>query len=131
MTQALKDVLDVILDDLVTQLTTEQATYLGNNERYWQGKATHTTPPADGVSTICNLGAKPTDQAEAWDDMTGLTIPTTLPVCLEVHTYDAPAGKGYVVIGTAIESGVTYNKAINVGPLTARSHDWEVVSIGI
>src|SRR3990170_7182370 len=85
------------IDDLVTQLSTIQSTYEGAKDKYWQGVACPTTTPADGSTVASTTTVKPTDQSEDWTNINGVgqgvTLDASLPVKLEVHTYDGPQGK--------------------------------------
>ncbi len=43
----------------------------------------------------------------------------------EVHEYDGPFGKGFVIIYTHTEAGKTFVKRLHHGPETYRAHDWK------
>ncbi len=123
ITQILKDQVDPVIDDLVTQLTSIQSTYKTTNNKYWQGIACVPILPADGNEEASDLTLKPTDQTETWSDES-ISLASTLPVCLQVDSYDGPQGLGYVVSGVVIEDTRTYQRTVNVGPETYRTQVW-------
>ena len=128
LSQTLKDQIDPILDDLVTDLASIQSTYKTANDKYWQGVPCVSITPADGNEESTDLTVKPTDQDENWNDE-AISLASTLPVHLQVDSYDGPQGFGYVVIGIVIEATRTYRRSVNVGPETYRNQNWTDVTL--
>src|SRR3972149_11376192 len=105
LSQTLQTSANAIIDDVVTQLSTLQDTYKNDpgQGKYWQGITVTASTPADGANVATDLTKKPTDQETTWQGV-GVTLAASIPVQVEVHTYDGPSGKGYVVCGMVIES---------------------------
>ena len=127
ISQTLKDQCDPLIDTLVTDLVSIQSTYKTANNKYWQGIACVPILPADGNEESSDLTVKPTDQAENWNDES-ISLASTLPVCLQVDSYDGPQGLGYVVSGVVIEATRTYKRSVNIGPETYRTQIWTDVT---
>ena len=125
LSQTLKDQVDPVIDDLVTQLTSIQSTYKTANNKYWQGIDCVPILPADGTSQSADLTVKPTDQVESWNDEL-ITLTATLPVRLQVHTYNGPLGHGYDVVGTVKSENEIWSRCVSVG-LETRSYDWKLI----
>lgn len=122
----IRDAVDAKLATLWPTVQARQATYAANhNGRYFQLLPTHLILPADGLETaLANLLAKPSYQAESGADFGGW--PATLPMCLTIHQYDGPQGRGYAGICEVVVSGTTYWRAAQVGPETWRAFGWSV-----
>lgn len=110
-----------------TQLQNRQTAYLGARGRYFQGIKTHVVTPADGDETAPDLTGRPTDQAETWTGA-GFNLPATLPMALQIDTYDGPQGKGYVGILWVQIGGQLWRRSAQVGPETWRARAWEQVT---
>ena len=105
-----------------------QEGYYSKNGRYAQGLFTHSTPPIDeNMEPPDQLDLKPEDQDEAWEDLAASVIPATMLSRMRIDTYRSPAGHGYVVVLEKIINNETYERSHNVGPETAKSHDWTVI----
>jgi hypothetical protein len=117
---------------LAPKVASVQATYAASHSgRFWQGIITPTTPPDDGALVNPDLGKKPTDQPEDWDDVfTGPNaLPTTnWPNSLRIDVYNGPSGQGYVVVGVYTKGGETWGRSINIGPETYRDLPWIAVT---
>ena len=124
LSQVLKDQIDPVIDDLVTQLVSIQSTYKTANDKYWQGITCVATLPADGNEESSDLTVKPTDQAETWDDES-ISLAATLPVRLQVHVYDGPSGHGYDIVGTVKSGTEIWVRCVSIGSET-RSYDWRL-----
>ena len=128
LSDSLKTIVEAKMNNLLSQLSTIQPTYKGNEDRYWQGLSCVATIPADGGTVATDPTVKPTDQTENWSNVNGVnngvTLDVSLPVSLQVDVYDGPNGQGYVVIGQVEEAGRIYQKSVNVGAETFREHDW-------
>lgn len=107
-----------------TQLQNRQAAYLGTHGRYFQGIKTHAVTPADGDETAPALTRRPTDQTENWSDA-GFNLPATLPMALQIDTYDGPQGKGFVAVLTVQIDGQLWRRSAQVGPELWRGGVWE------
>lgn len=125
---SLKTTVDAKLDALVTDVSSPQSTYKTANGKHWQGIRCISTIPADGGTLATDLTVKPTDQSEDWTNINGagqgVSVDATLPVCLQVDTYNGPQGHGYVVSGLVVENTRTFSREVNIGPETYREHDW-------
>ena len=126
LSQTLKDQVDPIIDDLVTQLTSIQSTYKTGNAKYWQGLPCVSIIPSDGIEESTDLTVKPTDQTETWNDE-AISLAATLPVCLQVNVYDGPLGHGYTVIAVVKEAGQTYSRSVDTGH-ESRTEAWAPVN---
>jgi hypothetical protein len=113
---------DAVLATLQTNLVSIQATHLASNGRYWQGKQTPSSVPAEGVKPAPDLSLKPLG-GQSWQEK-AVPLPAGLECSVEVQEYVGPKGKGYVVLGRIILSGRTYAKVVNVGPEVERNQDW-------
>ena len=113
---------------LITDLAVVQPAYFSLYGRYWQGKRTHITPPADGTKTRADLDTTPTDQSETWKHM-GINLPTDTEASYSVSVYHTRAGHGYIIHADVLISGIHHRKSVNVGPDTSRTHTWQTFKI--
>lgn len=113
---------DAKLADAWGVIQTRQEAYYAVNGRYWQGLRTHAAVPIDGAEATPDIGTRtPRDQGSPWP----LAIRTaSLPMALQVHCYDGPAGQGYQAIVTVQIAGRTWMRSAQVGPETWRQHGW-------
>jgi len=133
LSTALKDAVDLEISDLQTQLTTKQADYLAANGKYWQGIAWTPSIPQDGATVATDATVSPTDQTADWTDA-GITVPANAKGRLEVHAYNGPSGKGYVIVATVKETDTSvtpnvvrkYSRSVGVGP-ESRDFAWAEV----
>lgn len=114
---------DTKLNAAWAHVQTRQAAYLTSRGRYFQGVRTHAVTPSDGLETPPSPLGRPSDQSESWLEA-GYSLPVTMPMCLEIHTYHGPHGKGYVAVLTVRISGHTWRRVQNVGPETWRTRAW-------
>lgn len=113
------------------QIQPKQAAFLAARGKYWQGIRTTvlTALPnnltADGTTAevVPDTSVHPTDQAETWADA-NISLGATIPMALEIHTYDGLGGMGYVGIVYVKVNGTTYVRAQNNGPQTWRTFAW-------
>jgi hypothetical protein len=119
---------DKVVDDLVSQLSSKQASYFLQKGYYFQGLMVSTTTPEDGATISPDKSVKPIGdvQTDTWTTA-GITLPVTMPCNLWIDYYDGPKGKGYMVNAMVIDRGVTYIRSVNVGPETERTQNWTAV----
>ena len=111
---------DAEIQAVLSKIEERQTESLSADGRFWQGKNTHSEDPEDGsITTADRLDEKPTDQALGWPSG-GVSD----SISLEVHVYDGPAGKGWVLIARVKSAGRSYIKSINNGPESYRNADW-------
>ena len=96
-----------------------------NKGIHFQGIVTPATPPDDGASVVPDLTKKPTDQAEAWEDLfTGLTALDSPWACsMQIDVYDGPLGKGWTLTARATKDNILMSKVWSFGP-EERGTDW-------
>jgi len=97
----LQTTIDNELAALISDLAIKQPAYFAAYARYWQGKRTHTTPPADGIPTAAYT----------------------------VHAYNTRAGQGYVIHADVIISGVYHRKSVAIGPATWLTQTWRTAKV--
>lgn len=101
------------LSAVISQLAVYQANYAQtHNGRFWQGIRTHPILPVDGNETAPDKTRKPTDQVEDWS---GVTLPSSMPIAVEVHIHDGPQGAGYTVFGEIEIAKRLYRRAMGIG----------------
>lgn len=131
---AVKTAVDARLATLWTnQVQPKEATYLASHGRYWQGIRTtdlaslpnNLTADATTAEVAPDTSVHPTDQAETWATA-NINLGATIPMALEIQTYEGPGGKGYVGIVYVKVNGTTYVRAQNNGPETWRTQAWQV-----
>ena len=124
---ALTDNIDTLIAALTPTITTRQGVYSGARAgRFFQGVRIHTNIPADGVATVPDrLSSHPTDQAEDWT-VFNIGVGAAINFSLEIHYYNGPSGKGYIVLVWVIEGGQKKVRSVNFGP-EARDAPWRVV----
>ena len=126
---------DVLLDNLYQQLLTLQEKYktedvtedLGIDDegnpltriykrnKFFQLLETHTTIPADNITTAEDVDGKtPTDQSETYADF-GLVLPAKMPMSISISPYESPIGWGFELRAKVIDDGVEYQRVINYG----------------
>ena len=139
--KALRDQLEADKKTITDDLSVKQARYLRKYGRYWQGIATHDTPPSDGVATRANYrrvagsNAKPTSPevfAErqiggSWDEFLTASKASDLGVSIACDEYVGTRGAGYVIRTELIQDDNRYVKLENNGPETYREQDWTLV----
>lgn len=102
-----------------------QAAYFSRERRYAQCIATSSNGPGDGGRKAPELTRAPTDQPNAWEALLqGSRMQSTWLSTMRIDVYDGPQGKGYVVTSHYGDGGRVFERAINHGPETYRSHDW-------
>lgn len=109
-----KDRADSIIDKLREDVWGVQASYIAENGRYWQAARVDCSKD--------ELSKAHTDE-ESWSEM-GISPKTEdFPVNLEIHNYDGPSGKGYLIIGNFTFAGEKWARAEGFGP-EKRSVAW-------
>lgn len=115
----IRDAINVRLSTLWPAIQARQAAYAAShNGDYWQGLATHTgNPPLDNTDTACNnLQTRARPNLPRWTDVWP-SIPTSLPFRLEMHEYNGPRGKGYLLVVTIRISGLgVWQRVLSFGP---------------
>lgn len=119
----IRQAVDTKLANLWSAIQTRQDSYFSANGRFWQGIRTHSATPADGTESLPDVGtAQPHYQSGApWP--TGIRT-TALPMSIEVHQYDGPAGRGYQATVYVTIGGRTWTRTAQSGPETWRAHGW-------
>lgn len=128
-----RNVVDAELADLwQNQIVPRQDIYFANHGKYWQGLRTGILTampdnPDDGTTTVVRIAplvlTHPTDQIETWVDA-GIDLGTSVPMILQIDTYDGPLGKGYVGTVWAMWDGNAFSRSQNRGPETWWTEDW-------
>jgi hypothetical protein len=131
-----RNFVDARLANLWTnQVVPRQNAFFAAHGRYWQGLVTSDlldlpNNPDSGdpgvLETVPLVLRHPTDQPETWTDA-GINLGATIPMALEIHTYDGPLGKGYVGYVWARWAGELYMRCQNFGPETWRTLAWHRV----
>lgn len=131
-----RDFVDARLTDLWTnQVVPRQNVYFGNHGRYWQGIITTNLPDLPNnpqnanpvvLEVVPDILRAPTDQPTNWQQA-GLNLGATIPMALEIHTYDGPEGMGYVGFVWARWNGNTYMRCQAFGPEKWRTLAWHRV----
>jgi hypothetical protein len=112
-----------------TKIDNYQLSYASTStgRKFFQGLATHSTVPGNGsVAAPDWLDRHPTDQKESWPASI-FSASTTIPAAVEIHTYDGPSGKGYVIFLRVTINGRLWERAINSGPERYREQAWTIV----
>jgi hypothetical protein len=123
-----RDTIDERLAVLWGHVQTREAAFLSGRGRYFQGLRTPVLTPVDGGERVPDSTRKPTDQAQSWADA-GFSLPATMPMSLEIHTYDGPGGKGYVAVVEVEFNGRIWRRAQQHGAETWRSHGWRQLPV--
>lgn len=126
---ALLDTIYADYQEIETSLIGAQTNYYTDYGNYYQGIATHSTPPADGNPRPPNKNAKPPDQSESWrefEQLYGFDLPATMKYSLQVDAYISDGGHGYIATVEATVSGIVWIKHINYGGETYNQIDWYI-----
>lgn len=100
------------------QILPRERAYFSAKGRYWQGIITtdlaslpnNRDADASTAEVAPGISRKPTDQAETWSDA-GLSLGATIPMAIEIHTYDGPNGRGFVGLVWVRHNGNVYSRA--------------------
>lgn len=111
--QQIKSAGSALLDNVLADLSVNQARYFQENGMYWQGLSSEVP------------GAKPSDVSEDWSTMA--QIPVGSRFSFRTDVYQSPKGKGYFVTIQTVEKGRLYEKVVNFGAETGFEHDWVYV----
>ena len=95
--------------------------------RFFQGIRTPALIPSDGATAPPDLTLKPTDQPESWADAK-IALDAQVEVALQCDVYDGPLGRGYVLSAIVEYNGRRWQRALNSGPESWRTHLWRDVS---
>ncbi len=112
----IRNAVDTRLAQLWTLIQSHQAVYFANHGVYWQGIGTPTQVPQDGNGALVDFTVHPVYQSDDWSAADFATIPSTLPMMIEVHQHIAPDGFGFTGIATVVISSATWKRAQGVGP---------------
>lgn len=126
--QQITDAVDSKLATLWTAIQNRQDTFFATNNRFWEGRRSHSVIPADGTETLPDIGTSANTGSTAWP--TAIRN-TALPMALEVTAYDGPNGKGYVATVTVTVAGQTWQRSAQVGGETWRAEGWHQVQSGL
>ena len=113
---------DAFLDGLLPQLRTAQAARAESG--YWQGAPTPANWPTRTVRREPDLTACVLSHKESWADLGLKDLPAAWPCTAEVHTYDGPMGRGWLLVATVRDGTEAYRRILNEGPETAMARDW-------
>lgn len=120
--------IDAQVDVFLPHLAAFESNYLAVHGQYYQGLQSHSTAP-DTITPPDGLDDHPTYQNDdlgvLWE---AAALPWEIGWAFSVSTYDGPEGKGYVLTISTVIEGVTYQRAVNVGPETYRAADWYEVT---
>lgn len=122
---------DAQIEVMLPYLSAFQTEYHTINGRYYQALTSNTTAP-DVPVVPDGINASPTDQVESlaffWDSA---ALPDTLAWSFRIDTYAGPDGEGYVLTVDTVVNDVTYERAINFGPVSEdyRAANWYPVVI--
>lgn len=123
----IKQAVDDKLLQLWAAIQSKEDDYASSHRgRYWQGLITHSVLPADGISTLPDVGTKaPTDQPAPWP----LALRnTTMPMAIIIDVYDGPLGVGYQATVKVIVAGTIWARTAQVGPENYRTQGWREVT---
>lgn len=110
------------LAQLWASIQTKQDNYLATHGTYWQGLKTHTVYPADGNTSIPNVGSNsPSYQNDPWPNA---ILIQSLPMAIEIHQYIGPNGRGYVGFVYVTIAGNTFYRSQDSGPEPWRTQGW-------
>lgn len=120
---------DALIDTVRTKVSAKQDNFFVNRARYWQGFPTHGQHPAHTTSKWGNavpdrLSGQGGSDYDNWISVTPDLSAVEIPCSFRCDQYTAPDAKGYVLIATFTYNGVSWTKAINVGPRTDFGSDW-------
>jgi hypothetical protein len=106
-----------------------QSQYFEMTGAYFQGVPTHDDPPADGYTEIPdNFTESLSDQPYTWNDIHILPYePIGYSVAIDV--YQGLSGWGYVARFSVTFDGIIYQRAINYGPESERSFQWQNIPL--
>lgn len=102
-------------------ITARQEQFFAARGRYLQLLWTHSVDPAEGESTLPDRLADKIDEF-AWSDLPWDLSDLKMNVACD--RYQSPLGHGWVLSIKAVANGVTYTRAVNVGPDASQEQDW-------
>ncbi len=123
----IRNAVDAKLVAVWPSVVAHQAAYFAAHGRYWQGLASTSILPQDGVETAPDrLNDAPAYQGFAWAQAFP-SLPATLPMCIWIDQYVTPELVcGYEAHVAVRVLGVRYERSQNVGPETWRTTPWHV-----
>lgn len=122
--------IDTKLAALWSAIQTHEASYFAAHGIYWQGLLTHTVYPADGNSTLPDVGSKtPYYETTPWPNA---VVTTALPMALRIDQYVTPNGtRGYQATLYVTISGRTWARSQQLGPETYRNVGWRDITVTV
>ena len=116
---------DSLLQTEGARMVGAQAAYRQQHDQYWQGVSPFSRTPRDGKVLMPDRGRVAGGHSRSWRDF-GVGADQASPIDFEVHTYDGPGGKGYLLGVTFIYGDVRWSKWVNYGPSVYgyKAHDW-------
>lgn len=131
---AVRNAVDARLATLWSVIQTRQDTYYAAHGRYFQGKRTAASEPANtGAGSLQTavgdlLADHPADQRETWLDFLPELDGLAVEMVLTIDVYHGPEGQGYVGTVRVSHNGTIYERAAQSGPETWRAAAWHTVS---
>lgn len=126
------EALDPYLDKILSNIALFQEAFEKQYGTYAQTVEPHSkeTIPADGFALYPEPGLEtkyPTGGITVTDFYTAAGL-TAFPASVRIDVYDGPNGKGYVLIALTKFDGRLWIRAINTGPETTRTTNWQQVT---
>ena len=121
--------LDDQFADTLMKAQRVQEAHLRAHGRYWQGIETPATLPDETTKQKDpNLKVKPSDQADAWEDVFKgtLTLKVKWDGSMRIDTYDGPSGMGWTLTIAVSEGGKRHQRTWNFGAEKWRETGWIV-----
>lgn len=127
-----RNAVDARLVTLWSIVQTRQDAYFLAHGKFFQGRRTHTSEPANtgagALQTAAGdlLSGHPTDQPETWLDFLPELDGLAVEMVLTIDVYNGPAGWGFVGTVRVTHNSTTYERAANHGPESWRAFAWRV-----
>lgn len=128
----LRAAIDAFIETRWPTIVARQENYRANRGVYWQGLRTHSSCPVhtnstDGSISPDRLDATPDDAFSSWRTVFPEWAEESLAACFWVDVYSGPTGQGWVLHVEATYNGTRWQRSVNVGPESYRSHPWTAV----
>lgn len=127
MATPIRDAVDAKLAALWAAIQAHEDAFFLANGRYKQLLISHTITPADGVEVLPDIGTrKPGYEISGYP---AAIKNVALPMALEIHQYQTPDGQvGYQAFVRVVVAGRIWQRSMQVGTETWRTHGWQDVS---
>lgn len=118
--------IDLLVEDVIAQITLSERAYLAMHGEYWQGLSTHTQTPKDGLEQPSDLTKVPPSQQDSFLSLGFSESLAKLPFVLTVNKYVTYKNEwGYEIEFEKSIGGVRYQKVFGYGAQAdGRTHDW-------